>query len=239
MALDKWSTGDTITALLINKRGIRRGTTSEIDSEADANMTVGDLLYDTTLGKYKFIKVVNPREYTFLEVRGLQDLWISAGAFMKSSTDSTTFEEKETSTNQLNWHGHKMPDATTSNMWAQWKPMRNIDYSSTIKVSVYWTCAAGSADAKFFIAAVAIGNDDALDAALGTAQSVTDTVTSVNDLMETAQTSAITPGGSPQSGDIYFIRVRRVPSDTSDTLGQDLWVLGISVEFTLLKAVAV
>lgn len=48
MVLDLWNTGDTITALLINKRGIRRGSTSDITGISGSLLTVGDHFFNTT-----------------------------------------------------------------------------------------------------------------------------------------------------------------------------------------------
>lgn len=48
MVLDLWNTGDTVTALLINKRGIRRGTTSDITGISGTLLTIGDHFFNTT-----------------------------------------------------------------------------------------------------------------------------------------------------------------------------------------------
>jgi len=48
MTLDSWTTGDIITEININKRGIRRGTTTDRDALLAAELEVGDQFYNTT-----------------------------------------------------------------------------------------------------------------------------------------------------------------------------------------------
>jgi hypothetical protein len=48
MTLDSWTTGDTITELNANKRGIRRGTTTDRDNLAASAVTIGDHFFNET-----------------------------------------------------------------------------------------------------------------------------------------------------------------------------------------------
>jgi len=48
MTLDKWTTGDVITEVNINKRSIRRGTTTDRDSIGGAELVVGDHFFNET-----------------------------------------------------------------------------------------------------------------------------------------------------------------------------------------------
>lgn len=50
MVLNEWETGDTITAILANNRGIRKGTETEIAAIASASNEEGDLTYNSTNG---------------------------------------------------------------------------------------------------------------------------------------------------------------------------------------------
>jgi len=49
MALNKWTTGDTITERAANNRGIRKGTTSEINGVIVADREDGDRYYDDSI----------------------------------------------------------------------------------------------------------------------------------------------------------------------------------------------
>ena len=48
MTLDKWTTGDTITEVNANKRGIRRGTTTDRDAIGASELVPGDHFYNET-----------------------------------------------------------------------------------------------------------------------------------------------------------------------------------------------
>lgn len=89
---------------------------------------------------------------------------------------------------------------------------------STITAQFGWTADSGSGAAQWGIRAVAISDDDVLNASFGTGQVVTDTMTATGDLMITAETSAVTIAGSPAEGDFVVFEVYRVPADAADTL---------------------
>ena len=71
------------------------------------------------------------------------------------------------------------------------------------------------------IQAVAVGNDDAIAASYGTAQTVTDTGGTTNDLYRSGETANIGVAGSPADEDVVFFRVFRKAADGSDTLAID------------------
>jgi hypothetical protein len=75
--------------------------------------------------------------------------------------------------------------------------------------------------------AVAISDDDAGDAAFGTAQTSADTGGTTNDIYQGPESSAITVSGSPATGDLVQFRVHRDPSNGSDTLAVDARLHGI------------
>ncbi len=55
------------------------------------------------------------------------------------------------------------------------------------------------------VSMMSIGDDDVLDTAFGTAQSVSDDTTATGDFQRTAETSAITCSGSPVGGDRVWV----------------------------------
>jgi hypothetical protein len=73
-------------------------------------------------------------------------------------------------------------------------------------------------------------NDETLSTSpsWGTAQTVTDTGGTTNDLYLTAETSAITPGGTlTAASSLLYVRVGRTPSDGADTLAVGCRLLGV------------
>ena len=81
------------------------------------------------------------------------------------------------------------------------------------------------------IQAVAVGDDEAINQAYGTAVEVTDTGGTADRLYVSSETSAMTVAGTPADGDTVFFRVYRKAADAADTLaivarlhGVDLFV---------------
>lgn len=77
-----------------------------------------------------------------------------------------------------------------------------------------------------------VSDDDALDAAFGTAVVVTDTGGTTNDLYRTAESAAVTISGSPSEQDTVIFQIARVPSDGADTMAIDARLHGIVLFIT-------
>jgi microcystin-dependent protein len=84
----------------------------------------------------------------------------------------------------------------------------------------------------FAIEAVAISDGDAGDAAFGTAQQVVKTGGTTNMLYITAETPAMTIGGTPAAEDWVVFQVKRVPADASDTMAIDARLHGVTLYLT-------
>lgn len=155
------------------------------------------------------------------------------------------------------WAGHILPQATAgaqrgiAYMATNLQPVETLDFDQTTQefaVAIaklpkrwnlgtftfrpLWTAASGSGGVVWAVEALAVGDDDTLDAAYGTAQTSTDTLLSANDLHVGPESSAITAAGTPAAGDILLLRVKRVPADAGDTLAADANLLGIVVTWT-------
>lgn len=68
------------------------------------------------------------------------------------------------------------------------------------------------------IQAVAVGDDEAINQAYGTAVEVTDTGGTTNRLYVSSETAAFTVANTPADGDTIFFRVYRKAADAADTL---------------------
>lgn len=157
-------------------------------------------------------------------------LWIGAEAMVARTTNGAAAGSTESSTNKIMSETFDF-DASTAE-YVQFKVALPDEWDrSTVKVKVFWTFASSSGDVKWSIAAGAYSNDDAIDSALGTAVTVTDTALTAGDVHVTSATGALTVGGSPALGDLLWFEVSRVAADGADTLGADAKLLGIQIQY--------
>ena len=105
---------------------------------------------------------------------------------------------------------------------------------STVTFQIVWSHPSTTTNfgTVFELAAVAVSDNEDGDAAFGTAQTVTDTGGTTNRIYISPESSAITVAGSPSSGDYVFFRLRRVPSNGSDTLAVDARVHELTLYIT-------
>jgi len=237
MVLDKWSTGDLVPANVFNNRTIRRGTTTEIDAVPDADVGIGDLFYDSTLGVHKIVLVVSPRSYKILSSIGPHHFWVPATAMYPAVTSPANFAvQRELVTNDVDIIAMVF-QGTTANEIAKfdWTPPQNWD-AGTVKCKPYWTGPAGAGTVEFEFSAVAFANTDAMDAAFGTAIASTDTFTAADELHISPQTAAITIAGSPVVADFSFIQFKIVRDQATDTKSENAELLGFVLEYKILEA---
>lgn len=164
-------------------------------------------------------------------------VYAQASAFAEAATNGAAADKLETSTNKLNIDRYLFDAATAEQVWISFAMPEDWNLG-TFKARLYWTADSGSGGVTWGIAGVATSNDDALDVALGTEVLVSDTLLTAGDAHETDATAAITVGGTPAQRDLIHLRVRRVPSDGSDTLAVDAALLGVWIQYTRTSAPA-
>ena len=106
---------------------------------------------------------------------------------------------------------------------------------STITYQIYWTSTATDTDAVIWdVSAVAVSDSDTIDATFGSIISVTDNaISAAEDLYITAESSALTVGGSPAAGDLVYFNIARDADEGGDTLGEDARLIGIKLFYTV------
>ena len=157
--------------------------------------------------------------------------YIPASAMYPSTTaPCAALAQVESSTNDINIKVLDFDGAGTSKESAEFG-IQSPTYwdASTITVQFIWYATAGSGTVNWEAQAVAFSDDDALDAAYGTLQEVTDTLLATGDVHITAETSAITVAGTPVAGDWLNIRVNRDPANDTNT--SDARLMGVRVRF--------
>jgi hypothetical protein len=120
-----------------------------------------------------------------------------------------------------------------SDEFAQFTTWMPDDWNGgTVTAKVAWTAASSSGDVIWGVQGRAYADDDAIDQAWGTAQTVTDTLTAVGDMCITDATSAITLAGSPAGGQIVQWRVYRDADAGGDTLAADARLVAVKITYT-------
>lgn len=122
------------------------------------------------------------------------------------------------------------PDADEFVQFDVWMPKGWNE--GTVTAVLAWTAASGSGDVIWGIQGLARSNDDALDTAFGSAVVVTDTLLTANDEHHTAETGAITIGGTPAENDRVIFQVYRDANAGGDTLAVDAKLIGVKIIYT-------
>lgn len=222
----------TATTSAVNELTIANAATGGAPT---ISATGGDTDIDITLTPKGAGDVNLGASTTNIQVAGAdpkRGIYIPAAALTPATTTGcAALTQYETSTNKVNYKSLDFDGATEEYAWLL--AFQAPDYwdLSTITVRFHWTAASGSGDVIWGAAAVALSNDDALDTALGTAQTVTDTLLATGDVHVTANTPAITVGGTPAKGDLLFLRVYRDADAGGDTLAADAKLLGITLKY--------
>ncbi len=158
-------------------------------------------------------------------------IFLSAGAGMPNETSGCeAWAQTELATNDIQI-GY-LEFLTAVNGYAQWIFVMPDNYDgSTLTAKIYWTYSTGSGDVLFAIKGGSFADNDALDQALGTQVTVTDTGITAGDLHVTSETAAITLANSPSGGDLIVIQLSRLGADASDTHGGSVRLLGVKLEY--------
>lgn len=166
--------------------------------------------------------------------QGKQAIYVSAAAMRPSvSGGCAALAAAATSANQ--------PDLLTldfdasTDEFAQFGVVMPKKWNAgTITARFHWT--HGSTTTNFAVVwgiqAVAVGNDDAIGAAYGTAVTVTDTGGTTSDLYTSDETGAMTAAGTPAKEDMVYFRVYRDADAGGDTLAVDAKLIGVSLYVT-------
>lgn len=159
------------------------------------------------------------------------NFWIPASAFIPRTTTGVGVDSVETSTNKQNFDQLLFDPAADE--FAQALVVLPSNYNnSTITARFYWTASSGSGDVIWGIQGRAFADDDALDTAFGTAQTVTDTLLLANDMHISGSTSAVTIGGSPAANVPVQIQIYRDADAAGDSLAVDARLLGVQISYT-------
>ena len=168
-------------------------------------------------------------------LRQYDTIYIDAGAMVPCTTNGALQSTHEHPTNDIDIDHYAFDPGVTEER-VQWKLAMPENWNrGTLKAKFYWSSATGStADdtVEWGIKAGALSDSDAIDAALGTAQVISDILLADNgvDLQISGATPAITIGGTPALNDLILFEVYR-NTDGVDDLAEDAWLMGVLLQY--------
>lgn len=205
-----------------------------IDSLANVLTKATGAVDGTKVVKVSSNDALLPAAASNIQVNGAdpkRGIYIPASAmFPATTTGCASLAQGETATNKINYKYLAFDQSTEEYAWIH-IPAPSYWDLSTITAEFHWTAASGTGDVIWGIAGLARSNDDALDTALGSAVTVTDTLIATGDQHLTSDTGAITIGGTAAKDDHLFIRVYRDADAGGDTLNADAHLIGVTLRF--------
>ena len=171
-------------------------------------------------------------------VIGQQAIYIPAKALTSRTTSGCEALSSETTTNDIMLDTCNFDDTTDE--FAQFSLQMPKSWNGgTLIFQFVWEASDVSGDKSVIwgAQAVCIANNGASDAALGTAQTVTDANGgTANDVMISDETSAVTPAGSPAGEQWCVLQVYRDANAAGDNLTGDAFLMGVKVHYTTTAA---
>lgn len=206
------------------------------DTGADTELSFGSIAFATSriIGSdaddtaYRAMTPADAR--TVMQLVGKTMIPILAQSLTPNTTNGAASGATETTTNDVMLATLDF-DQTTDESAQITLPMPKSWNEGTFTARFRWTAGA-TGDVVWGIQAVALSDDDPVDAAFGTAQSVTDSVTLADDLMISAETSAVTIAGTPAEGDLVVFKVFRDADNVADTLAADAKLIAVDLFIT-------
>jgi hypothetical protein len=160
----------------------------------------------------------------------LRTVYVNAGMMIPRTTNGAATGTVQTTTNAIMYDSFDFDSTTEEGVGFWWTPPQTYN-AGTLTAKFHWTCAAGTGNVKWDIAARCYSDDDAIDQALGTEQTAgTDALLAVGDMHISPTTPALTVGGTAVANRPIYFQVTR--DTATDTLSADAKLLGVTIEYT-------
>jgi len=164
-------------------------------------------------------------------------IYIDAGAMVPCTTNGAASGTNEYGTNDIEWDYFAFDGGATEER-VQFKIVmpENWDRADdTMKAKFYWSSATSSTandTVEWGIKAGALANSVAIDTALGTAVTISDTLLANNgaDLQISAATAVIVVAQAQALGDMLTFEIYR-NTDGTDDMAEDAWLFGCAIQY--------
>ncbi len=167
------------------------------------------------------------------DLTGKHSAFIPAGVMVPATTSGPATAQVEESTNDQNYDVLDF-DAAADEYAHFVIAMPKGWNEGTVTFQGFWmTAGAVTTGVAIGLQAVAVSDNEVLDAAWGTAVVVADDAQgAANELLVSAESGAVTIAGTPAEGDLVCFRIFRDVSDANDDMTQDLRLIGVKLIFT-------
>lgn len=169
--------------------------------------------------------------------QGLHTIWVPAATLFPRVTAGCGVSSVETAMNKVMRPTCDFDAATQEHAQCAVAMPKSWD-RGPVSFQALWTAAGGSGGVVFGLQNMALSDGDALDAAFGSAVTVTDTLGAAGALHITPTSGAVPIlfAGSATADDMVFFQVFRAVADPADTLAQDAQLLGLRLFYTVNAA---
>lgn len=168
------------------------------------------------------------------DIFGKHTVWIPAGAMTPRTTLGAASGTTELATNKVMLRTLDF-DYAAQDEFAQFAVRMPKSWNeSTVTAIFVWSHTSGATaySVVWGIQGRAFSDADALDAAFGTAVTVTDTGGTADTCYHSAESGAVTIAGTPAAGDLVLFQVYRDYDNASDTLDKDARLHGVVLFYT-------
>ncbi len=164
---------------------------------------------------------------------GKQTMWIPAGAIVPRTTNGPASGTTELVTNKIMVASLDFDAAVIEYAQFQVRMPKSWD-ESTVTFVPAWSHAATTTNfgVVWGLRAMARSDNEALDNAMGTGVTVTDTGGTTSNLYVAPESAAVTVGSTPTELDVVTFEIYRDATNGSDTMAIDARLHGVSVHFT-------
>jgi len=164
---------------------------------------------------------------------GKDSIWVPANA-MTPTTSNPCADITAVETTSGRPDMYVLDFATGADEFAQFAvAFPNSWDLGTITFKCFWSGIAATTGVSWALEGVAMNDNETIDVAYGTAVVVDDAAQgAVEELLVTAESGAVTIGGTPADDDLAYFRVYRDVSDSNDTMDGDARLHGVKIFFT-------
>jgi len=167
-----------------------------------------------------------------VNVVGQQDMIVPASAMFTTTTNGAEFLATEVGVDKPMYQTFDFDQSTEEHVQFTIPMPRNYN-NGTITARFYWLSSSSSGDVVWAIAGRGYADDEAIDAAFGTEQTTTSTMTATDDVNVSDFTSAMTLAGTVADGSMIQFQVTRNAAAGGDDLAADAKLFAIVFTYTL------